>query len=1647
MSEQNVTLTIVGGHNQRVVLAQRDVNAERELDALCLQIVQGFKRAQRQARKRGERVDQHVVTIQREAPKGLVSAGLGSSIDPLKRFGRSLMAGAEALMGEMLGRVGKKLAMAGLAIAVGSASAYAATFTVTTTSDTPIGGFLTLREAIGLANAAPDADVIEFSPTVQGNTISLGSSDDTTFGDSAFLIKTPITIDGGTNGVTLNANNARRHFLVHNFSVTGDDDNTLLGSLTIKRMTLAGGRGTGFSGGHTIGDGGGGGGSAGLGGSILAFGTLTVDSCLFTNNTVSGGAGGNGSNLSNWYGAGGGAGLGGVGGTQPAYATGGDGGPPNGGTGGYYSPSTSGGFGGGGGGGNQTNDAGDGGFGAGGGGATWGSGKSPTNGNGGYGAGAGGAYGGTVRGAPGDGGFGGGGGGGEYSGGGGGAGMGGAIFGYFSSISISNSTFSSNSAAGGGGGSPSPSQGTAGAAGLGIGGAIAVVNGTANIRNNTVSGNSATRAGGVFVMANNGPLNLTIANNAITGNTATDDFRSAASGGTITSTLLTNNMITLSSTTLTLANPVTGNADLGALATNGGPTQSMKPGATSDLIDAGSNAAAAGLATDQRGNPRIAVGTVEIGAVELIENAAPVLTIPGTIDIARNSSVTLNGGNLVSFTDADAGTADVRLTLTSTQFRFTLTNAPGINVTSGSITNSLSVTVEGTVAELNAALDGMVVTPPAGLLPGAFSINISVNDLGNTGETAANTVNDTIDFNLILGPNIAPVVTLPAGPQVEANRNNPFVLNSANNTLISIDDADAEPNAIEVTLTATSGTLTLASTTGLTFAGGETGTGETLMTFTGTLPNIATALDGMIFNPTDGYDGAASIRVQVDDQGNLGTGGALTDDKTLNFQVVLLPNQAPVITLPAGPLSIVRGTSILLSGAGAITLADPDEEGGVFLCTIDVVGGAATGTVTLNGATAGNPPAGVTITGGNDGFEDASLSFTGTLAAIQAVVTGMRFNGNFSYVGQPALIDIMLDDQGDFGLPPAQQDTKQLSIDVTFAPNNAPTVTVPTAYQVTLSNVAIVYSAATGNAITVSDPDANGDVELRLTATNGVITLATTAGLTFTTGDGTEDNAITVQGTLAELNAALDGCSWKGNPGYLSAPGNFGVFNVTLDDLANTSQPPALTDMKSLSIEVAQTLNDPPAIGLPLSIVVFRNKNYVFSSANGNAISVSDPDAQSLAIECTISATNGRLTLANDQIVTVTSAGGASNATSITFSGSQANINTALNGMFYRPNNNYEGAASITVMVNDKANVGGGGELTATRTLNFNVEVQFNVAPTVNVPTPPSSVSYEVIRFASDNGHRISVADVDHEGGQLEVTLTATSGDLTLGSMTGITVVSDTKDATAMTHTIVIRGTLAQLNSAIDGLLFAPLQGIVDNSHKIDVLVDDLGNTGSPGALTGTGTVNMNIEFTLNQAPVIFAPNVVQYVGRSGAMTFSIQAGNGIQVSDVDAGDAELDVLIKVMKYNPNDPNNPVDYDPEDRIRGSLTLSIFSTIDDFRIGNGRTDSEMQFRGTLQEINRALDRMVYTPNSANPGREFVRVRVDDLGNSGDDTLVTSNTATRNILVESQPETVQTVVTGPDCSLRAGGSSSPSWMLGMLAVLGAAAGARRRRAERN
>lgn len=114
----------------------------------------------------------------------------------------------------------------------------------------------------------------------------------------------------------------------------------------------------------------------------------------------------------------------------------------------------------------------------------------------------------------------------------------------------------------------------------------------------------------------------------------------------------------------------------------------------------------------------------------------------------------------------------------------------------------------------------------------------------------------------------------------------PSSQNAVSNVALAITGtsiADADGNTQTVTLTASHGTLTLASTAGLLFSAGD-GTSDATMTFSGSLANINTALATITYTSTTDYSGSDTLTVNSTD-----SAGGVATQKTVSITVTWTP--------------------------------------------------------------------------------------------------------------------------------------------------------------------------------------------------------------------------------------------------------------------------------------------------------------------------------------------------------------------------------------------------------------------------------------------------------------------------------------------------------------------------------------------------------------------------------------------------------------------------------------------------------------------------------------------------------------------------------------------------------------------------------------
>ncbi len=165
-----------------------------------------------------------------------------------------------------------------------------------------------------------------------------------------------------------------------------------------------------------------------------------------------------------------------------------------------------------------------------------------------------------------------------------------------------------------------------------------------------------------------------------------------------------------------------------------------------------------------------------------------------------------------------------------------------------------------------AALTGANVTNAANA-NGSANLTVRATDPGGLFVETSFTVT-------VAAVNDAPLVNLASSTQSILSSNSPI-------GCITISDIDAGTNPVSVTLKVNSGTLNVAPQSGVTIGTNNSGT----VILTGTIANLNTALTNLRYSSTNNFSGNDSLNVTVNDQGNSGTGGALTVSKAIALNV------------------------------------------------------------------------------------------------------------------------------------------------------------------------------------------------------------------------------------------------------------------------------------------------------------------------------------------------------------------------------------------------------------------------------------------------------------------------------------------------------------------------------------------------------------------------------------------------------------------------------------------------------------------------------------------------------------------------------------------------------------------------------------------
>ena len=310
--------------------------------------------------------------------------------------------------------------------------------------------------------------------------------------------------------------------------------------------------------------------------------------------------------------------------------------------------------------------------------------------------------------------------------------------------------------------------------------------------------------------------------------------------------------------------------------------------------------------------------------------------------------------------------------------------------------------------------------------------------------------------------------------------------------------------------------------------------------------------------------------------------------------------------------------------------------------------------------------------------------------------------------------------------------------------NDPPVNTVPGAQSVA-EDTALPIAG-----VSVADIDSSA-LTTTLNVSSGTLNV-TAGGGAGVSGNGSA--SVTITGTAAQINAALAGLAYTGN---LNFNGGDTLTVATSDGTASDTDTVAIT---------VNAVNDPPVNTVPGAQSVAEDTALPIAG-----VSVADIDSS--ALTTTLSVANG--------ILNVIAGGGVTgNGTaSVTITGTAAQINTALAGLAYTGNLNFNGGDTLTVATSD-------GTATDTDTVAITVNA-VNDPPVNTVPGAQSVAEDTALPIAG-----VSVADIDSSA--LTTTLSVANGILNVTAGAGVT-----GNGSA---SVTITGTAAEINAALVGLAY-----------------------------------------------------------------------------------------------------------------------------------------------------------------------------------------------------------------------------------------------------
>jgi autotransporter-associated beta strand protein len=400
---------------------------------------------------------------------------------------------------------------------------------------------------------------------------------------------------------------------------------------------------------------------------------------------------------------------------------------------------------------------------------------------------------------------------------------------------------------------------------------------------------------------------------------------------------------------------------------------------------------------------------------------------------------------------------------------------------------------------------------------------------------------------------------------------------------------------------------------------------------------------------------------------------------------------------------------------------------------------------------------------------------------------------------------------------------------------------------------------------------------------------------------------------------------------YGSRTGNFPMFSQ-VDVLNNPHSFIVVLQYtaNALNLLIVDGPNDAPVNSVPGPQTTIEDTPLVFSTGNGNAISISDADAGIYPVEVTLGATHGTLTLSGTAGLTFNTGDGSAD-TSMDFTGSIADINTALAGLSFTPDLDYHGPAALSITTNDQGNLGTGGPAFATSSVAITVVDPVPVIDSLSAAPNPidengtTTLQGSFIDPAPLDTHTVLI---DWGDGSPQTTLSLAVGMHSFSA--DHQYLDDDGPGTATTYhvTVTVSDDDGQSGSASTDVTVNNVAPAAVNLTVNPSTIDENGSTTVSGTFTDPGTLDTHTvvinwgdgspNTTLNLAAGVLTFSAAhQYLDNlPGDAPFTITA----TVTDKDGGSGAGSALVTVQNVAPAAVSLSVDPSSIDE-NGSTTVS------------------------------------------------------------------------------------------------------------------------------